>query len=881
MSLAEKLLTGILLFCFPLRVWGWDWQTRVTVVVKEQPVKAVCELLEKEYGIHFSYSRELVNLSRKVTITAHNQRLKRVLEDLFDPDDIRFTRVGDQLVLLPVKRNYRTISGYVEDMVTGERLIGATIYSPSLQQGTTTNQYGYFSLTTVKDTNSLIISYVGYTPFLQSVANRGNKLLTISLEPLANLKEVVVSATEKNRLQDQTQMSKVNLQMSEVQAMPKLLGESDVMRTLQSLPGITGGLDGAGGLHVRGGSPDQNLILMDGTPLFNFSHFFGVFSLLNTDVIKNTDLYKGAFPARFGGRLSSVIDITMKEGDMKAYHGDVSIGLISAKFNLEGPIIKNKTSFMVSGRRSYPDLLMNAVLQSGNILDPNGSLGAYFYDINAKVNHIFSPKDRIFLSFYKGEDKISVRQSMEDTTIVPYDPTKMRLEAGGFVAGWGNTIGALRWNHIYGPRLFSNVTINYSRYSFFTEFNQKYTIPAADQRVDLFGRYSSRMQNVGTKIDFDFRPNPSHSLRFGAAGSLNYFKPSSSVLKDMDSRLKPLDTIDQEMRSRGVEMSVYIEDEWKLSQHLFANLGLHMSGFQVEGRFYPSIQPRLGMRYVLPRNWAIKAAYTHMTQYLHLLTNSGASLPTDIWVPSTQRVAPMFSVQVAAGIAKTTTDHNFEFSLEGYFKSMDNMVEYRDDSLMTSPNLSRWDEKVTVGQGWSYGGELMIQKKKGNTTGWIGYTLAWSTRRFPGINRGEIFPYKYDHRHDLEAVVMQKLSKNWEISASWHYTTGAPITLPVASYLGIGNASPWDPGPETMPVDRYDSRYNFRTADEHRLDLSITYSKQKKRWRKTWNLSIYNVYNQKNALFYYLQEDEVTKKRYLNKITILPILPSITYSVSF
>ncbi|PSL49959.1 TonB-dependent receptor-like protein [Chitinophaga niastensis] len=873
------MLTGIFILCFPLRVLGWDWQTRVTVVVKDQPMQAVCELLEKEYGIHFSYSRELVNLSRRVTVTAYHQRLRKVLEELFAPDDIRYTRVGEQIVLLPAKRNTHTISGYVQDAVSGERLIGATIYSPVLKQGTTSNQYGYFSLTTVKDTSSLIISYIGYSPLFQTVSCSGDKMITTSLQPLGSLKEVVISATEKSKLQDQTQMSKVNLAMSEVQSMPKLLGESDVMRTLQSLPGVSSGMDGAGGMHVRGGSPDQNLILMDGTPVFNFSHFFGVYSLLNADVVKTTDLYKGAFPARFGGRLSSIVDIATKDGDMKAYHGDVSIGLIAAKFNLEGPIVKDKTSFLVSARRSYPDLIFNAMLQSEKSLGNNGAFKAFFYDFNAKINHIFSPKDRLFLSFYKGEDNILLKQTSGDTTNVN-DPTKLQAESSKFQLGWGNTVAALRWNHIYGPQLFSNVTLNYSQYAFSTEYAYKYTIPAYGERSDIYGKYYSRMENGGAKIDFDYRPAPHHGIRFGATATMHYFKPGMSFFEDKNSVVKPLDTADLAMRVTGMEMSLYVEDDWEVRPGLYANLGVHASGFLVEGRFYHSLQPRMGIRYMLPRNWAVKAAYTHMNQYIHLLSNNGTTLPTDIWVPSTQRVAPMFSTQLAIGVAKTSANMKFEFSLEGYFKSMHNMIENKSTDVVYQ-DVVRWDENVTIGKGWSYGGEVMIQKKKGNTTGWIGYTLAWSTRRFPDINNGEIFPYKYDHRHDIEVVLIQKLGKHWELSASWHYTTGSPITLPVASYHGIDNASPWDPGTNTGSIDRFDKRYNYRTADVHRLDAGITYSKQKKRYRKSWNLSVFNVYNQQNPFFYYMKKDVADQQRYLTKVTILPILPSITYSIKF
>lgn len=880
MSLALKLLTGIFILCFPLTVFGWDWQTRVTVVVKDQPLEAVCGLLEKEYGIHFSYSRELVDLSRRVTLTAHQQRLKKILDELFGPDDIRFTRVGEQIVLLPASRNSRTISGYIRDAGSGESLIGATVYAPALKQGTTTNQYGFFSLTTVKDTNSLVISYVGYQPYLQQVGPKGDQFLHINLQPLGSLKEVVISAKEESKLQEQTQMSKVNLNASAVQSMPRLLGEVDVMRTLQSLPGVSGGSDGAGGLYVRGGGPDQNLVLIDGTPIFNFSHFFGVYSLLNANVVKTTDLYKGAFPARFGGRISSVVDISMKEGDMKEYHGDASIGLIAAKFNIEGPIIKDKTSFMFSARRSYPDLLLNAALKSDNSLGVGGDFQAYFYDINAKINHVFSSKDRVFLSFYKGEDNLLLKQTVDDSSYIN-NPSKYIGESSKFQLGWGNTIAALRWNHIYGPRMFSNITLNYSQYEFFTEYGHKYVLPASGEKSNVYGRYNSIMKNSGGRIDFDYRPDSRHSIRFGTITTMHNFKPGNSSFEDKDSPVTPLDTVDGSLKVTGLELSLYAEDDWQIRPDLFASVGLHASAFLVEGRFYYSLQPRLGMRYVLPHHWAVKAAYTHMNQYIHLLSNNGTTLPTDIWVPSTQRVAPMFSKQIALGIAKTSSNLKYEFSLEGYYKSMHNMIENKESNNLINPAVARWDENVTVGKGWSYGAEVMLQKKKGSTTGWVGYTLSWSDRRFPGVNNDEIYPYKYDHRHDIELVLVQQLGPRWEFSASWHFNSGTPVTLPVSSYAGTGNASPWDPSPGNTNIDRYDNWNNYRGAAVHRLDVGITWSKPKKRWTRSWNLSVFNVYNRKNPFLYLISEDAATQQRYLSKITVLPILPSITYSIKF
>jgi hypothetical protein len=875
MSFTGKLLWGMLLCCLPLQALGWDWHTRVTVVLKDQPLLDACRLLEQQYGIRFSYSRNVVNLSHKVTLDVRNKPLKKVLKALLSPYDIDYTRVGDQVVLTMKKDPLRTISGYVEDAVTGEKLIGATVYSPAHQVGTTTNQYGFYSLTLKKDTNSLAVSYVGYAQQRQSLPATGNRQYTVGLQPLNSLQEVVITENAQPRLQEQTQMSKLNISTAEVKAMPKLLGEADVLRTIQSMPGVSGGMEGSGGMNVRGGSPDQNLILLDGTPVFNSSHVFGIFSVFNPDIVKNTDLYKGAFPARYGGRLSSVVDIAMKDGDMKDYHGEVAIGLIAAKFTVEGPIWKDKTSFVVSGRRSYTDLILNDFLNNSVFnVGKEGQAFAYFYDASVRINHIFSPKDRIYLSAYGGQDNMNIHKQ-HDYPAIYKEHTNFRL-------GWGNLTGTLRWNHVFNERLFSNVTFNYSQYFFLTDYRYNYESYKIVEKADLWGRYQSRIQNAVGKIDFDYRPNPRHAIKFGVGATTHIFKPGATFFEDNTGSPSPTDTAYNNINTVGVEMVAYAEDDWEVTKSLHINAGLHAAGFLVEGKFYNSIQPRLGMRLMAPKNWALKLAYTHMNQNIHLLTNNSTNLPTDLWVPSTPNVKPMLSKQVSAGAAKTTRDYQYEFSLEGYYKTMDNVIEYKEDISAFSSNIQRWDERVVTGKGKSYGAELMLEKKKGKLKGWIGYTLAWSDRQFPTVNKGRPFPYKYDRRHELEIVLSQRLGKHWEVSANWQYSTGAALTLPVASYEGAGEPSPHDPGHTDPPrVDHLGERNYFRTPEVHRLDISITYTKQKKHWLKSWNFSVYNAYNQKNGFFYYVKTDREKKERYLAQLTLLPILPSITYSVRF
>lgn len=866
-----KVLLWMLLIGIPGQVFAWDWHTKVTVAIHEQPLQAVCELLEQQYGIHFSYSRDIVNLSRKVTVNVQDKPLRDLLDEIFSPFDIYFARIGGQIVLTVKKDPQRTVSGYVEDVRTGERLIGATVYSPVQRVGTTTNQYGFFSLTLPKDTCSLQITYIGYGSFRLPVTGLNKKQVIVSLQPLNSLQEVVITETQLDRQPGQMQMSRINVPVSDIKSMPRLLGEADVMRTIAALPGVSGGIEGGGALNVRGGSPDQNLILLDGTPVFNTSHLLGIFSVFNPDIVKSADFYKGAFPARYGGRLSSVVDISTKDGDMQHVHGEAAIGLIAAKAMVEGPIKKDKTSFVVSARRSYTDLLLNNFYVKDDDDDDDqrkNDVNIYFYDANVKLNHIFSAKDRIYFSGYKGEDKFSLkRNDNADNTITYFD--------------WGNTTGTLRWNHIFNPRLFANATVNYSQYTFSTSYTYDYAADNSSDAIHLYGKYYSRIRDAVVKLDFEYRPNPAHTVKFGLGRIAHTFNPGESILENYSGTQPPLDTSYNDDATKGKEMLLYAEDEWNITSSLQLNAGVHVSGFVVDEMWYNSVQPRLGIRYQLPRRWTVKMSYTHMNQYLHLLTNSVTSLPTDLWVPSTSKVKPMFSKQTAVGICKTSSNNMFSYSVEAYYKTMDNVIEYKDNTSLFNTSGKKWDEQVAVGTGRSYGGEVLLEKKKGKLKGWIGYTLAWSDRQFANVNDGQAFPYKYDRRHDVEVVITRQLGKRWEVSASWEYTSGLPLTLPTASYEGVNGSSPWDASPYAPILDHMGKRNEFRGRDQHRLDLSATYTKKKKLWVRSWTFSLYNAYNQPNPFYYTVVTDRVKQERYLAEVSILPILPSVTYAIKF
>lgn len=880
MSLARKLLLGFLLTSLPLQLFAWNWRTKVSIYVKDQPLSTVCDMLQKEYGIHFSYSSDIVGISRRVTINAQNLSLRRVMDMLFTENGILYKRIGDQLVLTVKLTNNRTISGFVEDGRTGEKLIGATIYSPVHQVGTTSNQYGFYSLTTEKDTMSLMVTYIGYEPQRVTLKDKESRQISVKLNPTNTLQEVQVTETMPG-LQEQTQMSKVNIPVAQVKTMPRILGEADVLRSIQAMPGVSGGMEGSSGIHVRGGSPDQNLILLDGTTVYNATHLFGIFSVFNPDIIKNVDLYKGAFPARYGGRLSSVVDISMKDGDMNNYHGEASIGLLASRGMLEGPIIKGKTSFIVTGRRTYADLLVGELAKKEMDLGEEGSFFAYFTDANIKINHIFSSRDRIFLSAYGGKDQASINRDKQFDSVG--NTPKRYKEVMRFNLSWGNLAYTFRWNHIYSPRLFSNLTINYAQFFFNTNYNYNYEALDIQEKDAMLGEYYSRVEDAGAKMDFDFRPNPKHAVRFGAQATRHGFSPGITSFKTSSDDQRLSDTIYNNLKNHGLELAMYAEDDWQIGDSMHMNLGVHASSFLVPGHTYFSVQPRLGFRYLLPRKWALKLSYTQMTQYIHLLSNNATFLPTDLWVAATSKVRPMYAKQFAIGLAKTSKDGTYEASVEMYYKIMRNVIEYVEPTDEMQSANSRWDDNVMVGRGWSYGTEVLFQKKKGTFTGWIGYTWARSERAFPNINQGRVFPYKYDRRHDIEVVLSQQLGKRWQLSANWEYSSGLPLSLPVGSYEQVQDPTPNYPPPSSIPkeIDLVRDRNFLRMQDVHRLDVNATYTKQRKKRTYITTLGLVNVYNQKNPFYYYYSMDEEMRKKQLTMLSIVPILPSVSYTVKF
>jgi hypothetical protein len=766
-----------------------------------------------------------------------------------------------------------TLSGTVKDAESGETLIGVHIFDKNQQKGTVTNNYGFFSYTSVQEELSLVFSYVGYEPLSLNLSLVKDTLLTVEMVPSGLLREVVVEGNRADPIQESTQMGAVNVPLREIKNLPALMGEVDIFKVIQLLPGVQSGAEGASGLYVRGGSPDQNLILLDGVPVYNASHLFGFFSIFNDGAINNVEMIKGGFPARYGGRLSSVVDITMKEGNMKKFQGEGSLGLIASKVTVEGPIAKDKTSFLFSGRRTYLDMIAGPIIRSSS--GGRESVGYYFYDMNAKVNHIFNKKDRLYLSYYGGEDRGYSR--FQYTRENSQGEFSSRERAG---LGWGNHIAAARWNRIFNQRLFANFTGTFTQYRFkiFSEYEDVFTGNQGQAPVRDFysADYFSGIRDHALKADFEFIPNPQHYLRWGGMWINHRFTPGVFVSQEYQ---RP------EIREGGTptdsqEFSLYLEDDFSVGDRLKFNVGAHASGFLAETKTYTSLQPRFAMRYLLDQGSSLKVSYVEMAQFIHLLTNAGLGLPTDLWVPSTDRIAPQQSRQIALGYFKNL-GYGLEFSVEAYHKTMDGVIEYQDGASFLN-TTEDWQNKVTAGEGRSYGVELLLQKKTGKTTGWVGYTLSKTDRRFDDLNEGAWFPFRYDRRHDISVVAVHQLTDRIDLSGTWVFGTGNFITVPTQRYQHatsvVNNSSMRFGG---LYLDYFESRNNFQMRSYHRLDAGINFHKAKKWGRRTWNVSVYNVYSRLNPFFMDISWNHDQQRNQLRQFSLFPVVPSVSYRFTF
>jgi hypothetical protein len=785
-----------------------------------------------------------------------------------------------------------TVSGYVTDSVSGERMINAAVYEKASYIGTTTNNYGFYSLPLTPGKAEIVVSYLGYEALTTKISLTRDTVLNFGLNmSVSEIGEVTVTASGPQAKVESSQMSMIDIPMEKFAMLPVIFGEADVLKVIQLLPGVQSGTEGSIGIYVRGGGPDQNLFLLDGVPVYNASHIFGFMSVFNPDAVKSVQLYKGGFPARYGERLSSVIDIHMKEGNEKEIHGNFSIGLIASKLSLEGPIIKDRTSFIISARRSYADIIIYPLLMRYQSPDLRTTGGYSFYDLNVKINHKFSERSRLYLSSYMGRD----RAYMKSVSRPDYEGENAPKNeyTDDFGMGWGNIITSLRWNYLFSNKIFSNTTLTYSRYIFdITMESVTKDLTTKEKAVDYF-RYFSGIEDLGAKIDFDYYPSTRHSVKFGAGYTLHRFKPG--VTRFMFDPLEGeygIDTTFGEVKIYANEAILYAEDNFDITSRLKMNAGVRLSLFNVQDTSYFSFQPRVSLRFMAADNLSFKASYSRMTQFVHLLTTTAISMPTDLWLPVTKRFEPPVSDQVAVG-SNFRLPWQLEMSVEAFYKTMENLIEYKEGASFGGSG-SGWESKVEKGRGWAYGGEFMVEKNYGKTTGWIGYTLSWTERQFENLNYGNVFPARYDRRHDVSVAITHKFSERVDMGVVWVYGTGNAATLGIMEYPSgnFFNTGYYYSG--NGAITEFPGRNSYRTPSYHRLDIGLNLHKQKKHGLRTWNFSVYNAYNRKNPFFifwdseYYEEPDPNNPGSYiyyskpvLKKVSLFPIIPSISYSFKF
>ncbi len=754
-----------------------------------------------------------------------------------------------------------TISGYVRDGKSGEELTGARIGVNKLSSvGITTNSFGFYSLTLPQGSYTFTISFVGYESLSVPINLTKSITQNFSLtEKVNELSEVVVTSEKRNDnvTRNQTGVEKLNIQ--EIKSIPAFFGERDVLKTLQLLPGIKSAGEGNSGFNVRGGTTDQNLVLLDGANVYNVSHLMGFFSVFNPDVIRDVTIYKGSLPAEFGGRLSSVLDINMKEGNNKEFEVNGGIGLISSRLTIDGPIKKNKGSFIISGRRTYADLILRSMVGANIIRDSTlKDTRLYFYDLNAKVNYRITDKDRVFLSGYFGKDVLGI-------TTFGFD--------------WGNSTGTLRWNHLLNNKLFSNTSLVYN------DFNYTLNNGSVTRPINVV----SKIRDQTLKQDYQYFPNEKNQIKFGFTATFHKMVPGTITVSDTNTIRQSLPV------KNSLENAIYFSHDYKFSNKLFINYGFRISEFSLLGpspfykyasyNFIDSVknivdstnkvknffepEPRFSISYVINNKSSIKASFTRNAQYLHLLSNSTTGSPTDMWIPSSYNTVPETSRQYALGYFRNFADNNYEFSAELYYKNLLHQVDYINGAqLIFNANV---ESQLIYGTGRAYGLELYFKKKYGRFNGWVSYTLARSERKFEGINNGRWYPAKQDRTHDISIVAIYGLSKGWTLSATWVYNTGNAVTFPKGAYM-IGDRL----------IFLYTDRNGNRMPAYHRLDLGATKQfKKKGKHESNLSFSLYNAYIRDNAYSITFRQNEITKQIEAVQTTLFKLVPSVTYNFNF
>lgn len=874
----------------------------VTLTATNISAESVFADIMHQTGKNFIYPADLLK-DLKVSVKAKNTPLTEVMSNIFKGTGISYKIKGNNVTLRRDKSTFTTkytISGFIKEAGNDEALVGATVLDLKTGKGTVTNANGFYSLTVPTGDVDLKVQYVGFNPYLSgNFSLTKNKQLNITLTMSHELEELTVNATVNNtKAMLTTEIGSLNLTNDAIKATPVIFGESDVVKTLQLEPGVSAGIEGMAGMYVHGGDTDENLYMLDNIPLYQINHFGGLFSAFNTEALRNVDFYKTTFPSKYDGRLSSFMDVHTKDGSLKEHHGSFRLGLTSGAFDINGPIIKDKTSYSVAVRRSWYDLLTIPALAIANKLNDsyNTHFRYAFTDFNAKLNHHFSQKSSAYLMFYYGEDYLNAGEDdkgkendyyeygfVENNGIIgsittpiqkpesekdnSYTDTRANLT-------WGNIVASSGWKYVFSPRIFGEITGAFTRY-FSSLKNKKEDYNITGEQINSFSKSSfthkNNINDIIVRADFNCLLLPENKMDFGASYTHHNFLPSRGVLsstKDNDW-LQVEDNVPHYIAN---EISFYISDDFSLGNWLRVNGGINYSLFSIGDKTKTNLSPRISCRVTPIHNLALKAGYSRSVQYIHQLAESSISLPTDQWIPITGDQTPQTADKIALGTYWSTPDRQYTFSIEGYYKWMHNLIDYTDEYYLMPPTSS-WTEKLGIGEGKSRGIDLKVTKEFGNITGHIAYSLLWADRKFPEKNKGEWYPARFDNRHKINISISWKINSQWDIGAAWTGMSGNRITLPLQCWS--------DPmlGPWHFDMDYYDKTNNYRLPFYHRLDLSAT-RKTKKGY---WTFSVYNAYSYMNVIA--VRRDSGWHNGEFSDmfqhIRAIPIIPSVSYTWLF
>ena len=837
---------------------------KISIDLEETPLPEALIEISKKGKFYLNFRDDIIPTNKKVSIHLENTPTVIVLHNVLQDTDIGFIVTnGGQIVLVEsevVKANMKyTISGFIRDAETGESMIGTNVYTDKLKSGCTSNVYGFYSMTLPEGKYNIYYNYLGYETKKIEINLDHNIRRDIELKTSPILGDsLIVSAKAEEDFVKTTEMGTIRLIPKENSKIPVLLGEQDIFRTIQLLPGVSQTREGDCGFYVRGGNSDQNLVLLDEAPIYNAYHLLGSFSVFNSDAIREVKLIKGSAPPKYGGKLSSVLDIQMKEGNMKEFRGDAGIGLIFSRITMEGPLAKDKASFMISGRRTYADILIK-LLSKEALKDSR----LYFYDFNLKTNCRLGNNDRLYLSGYFGRDIIGVEGE---------DPTDDDV-----TISWGNNTGTLRWNHLFSRKLFSNLSLIYSRFKYST------VVSSVNDKVDM----SSLINDITIKEDFQYYLNPDNSLNFGLYYSKHGYQPSRLLITDEEK-------VDISIgKRRAQEVGAYISHEWEVSRKFKFDYGFRTSVFAVMGekdifdiedmsdlpnefwdiefhrredKLYPGFEPRITINYLFNPWSSWKLGYSRNYQNVHQLSNTTSGTPLNVWHPSSSNVKPQRADQISLGYFRNYEDKNIEMSFELFYKDMRNQIDYKDGADLYLSSL--FESEVAFGKGWAYGTELFLKKRIGSLVGWVGYTWSRSKKQFDEINNSKSYSSRNDRIHDIAIVGIYELSRKWSFSANWVFQTGTPVTIAYGSYVV-----------DDQVLEAYSERNAYRMPAYHRLDIGLTY---KTHHKGTWNFTLYNAYGRKNAYAILFEENNLNPAiKEPTRLALFSVVPSISYSFKF